>query len=253
MKSTDSVTIGIIHPGSIDAVLALNLVQIAKIKGSHFSEFIQVQGKGQIARNRNKIVVEFLRQTNSEWLLMIDSDEALPITAYKKLVDTADDRTRKIVSALVFADFEDENGNKRPIPTIYFHTPETGNVAIDAYPDNQVLEVDAVGTGCLLIHRSILLDIQKNVTAHQGADWCWFFEGAINGIWFGEDLLFSKRMKSLGHSIFVHTGAIVPHHKDYWLDERHHAPIRDHSLSLLAEQHSTSSVPLAEDVPPHRR
>jgi hypothetical protein len=107
---------------------------------------------------------------------------------------------------------------------------EKGLQPIDAYPEDQLIEVDAVGTGCILIHRSVLLDMQKQATPNQGSNWAWFVEGAIDGTYFGEDLLFSKRLKSMGYKIHAHTGAILPHHKQFWLDERHHTPMRDHAI-----------------------
>ena len=248
MKHTDRVCIGMINDGTIDAALVLDLIQLAKIKDSRFDSFIQVQGKGQITRNRNKVVQEYLKQSAAEWLLFIDSDERLPPAMYKKLIEAADDRTRLIISALVFADFEDANDNKRPIPTIYYQDSENGFNPIDAYPLDQVIEVDGTGTGCLLIHRSVFLTIQKSATENQGKDWCWFIEGAINGTYWGEDLLFSRRLRSLGFKIFAHTGAILPHHKQFWLDDRHHALIREAVIKSHQEQ-STSEVPLASDVP----
>jgi hypothetical protein len=108
--------------------------------------------------------------------------------------------------------------------------------AIDAYPLDSIIEVDAVGTGCLLIHRSVLLDMQQKATPNQGKDWAWFVEGAIDGIYFGEDLLFSKRLKSMGYKIHAHTGAILPHHKQFWLDERHHKAMRDHAIQQAKQE-----------------
>jgi hypothetical protein len=134
------------------------------------------------------------------------------------------------VSGLVFAAFFDGDDGLRPVPTIYKMDMEKGLQPIDAYPIDKLIEVDATGTGCLLIHRKVLLDMQANATAHQGKDWAWFVEGAIDGTYFGEDLLFSKRLKSMGYKIFAHTGAILPHHKQFWLDDRHHIPMRNHAI-----------------------
>ena len=176
------------------------------------------------------MVKTFLESTDADWLLLIDSDERLSIDAWHKLIDAAHDKDRPIVSGLVFAAFFDGDDGLRPVPTIYRMDPEKGLEAIDAYPINELIEVDATGTGCLLIHRSVLLDMQKQATPNQGKDWAWFVEGAIDGTYFGEDLLFSKRLKSMGYKIHAHTGAILPHHKQFWLDERHHTPMRDHAI-----------------------
>jgi hypothetical protein len=219
-----------VNNGTINALLAIDLIHIAKERNGHFDHMVQVGNIGLTTRSRNVVVKTFLEKTDAEWLLMIDSDERLSLETWHKLLDSAHDKDRPIVSGLVFAAFFDGADELRPVPTIYKMDMEKGLQPIDAYPVNQLIEVDAVGTGCILIHRKVLLDMQANATAHQGKDWAWFVEGAIDGTYFGEDLLFSKRLKSMGYSIFAHTGAILPHHKQFWLDERHHIQMRNHAI-----------------------
>jgi hypothetical protein len=219
-----------VNNGTIDSLLAMDLIHIAKEKDGHFDHMVQVGNIGLTTRSRNVVVKTFLETTNANWLLMIDSDERLSLDTWHKLIDSAHDKDRPIVSGLVFAAFFDGEDALRPVPTIYRMDLETGLQPIDGYPENQLIEVDAVGTGCILIHRSVLLDMQKQATFNQGKNWAWFVEGAIDGTYFGEDLLFSKRLKSMGYKIHAHTGAILPHHKQFWLDERHHTPMRDHAI-----------------------
>ena len=219
-----------VNNGTIDALLAMDLIHVAREKGGHFDHLVQVGNVGLTTRSRNVVVKTFLETTDADWLLMIDSDERLSLATWHKLIDAAHDKDRPIVSGLVFAAFFDGEDSLRPVPTIYRMDPEKGLEAIDAYPIDELIEVDATGTGCLLIHRSVLLEMQKQATPNQGKDWAWFVEGAIDGTYFGEDLLFSKRLKSMGYKIFAHTGAILPHHKQFWLDERHHIPMRNHAI-----------------------
>ena len=219
-----------VNNGTINSLLAMDLIHIAREKNGHFDHMVQVGNIGLTTRSRNVVVKTFLETTDADWLLMIDSDERLSLDAWHKLIDAAHDKDRPIVSGLVFAAFFDGEDGLRPVPTIYRMDPEKGLEAIDAYPINELIEVDATGTGCLLIHRSVLLDMQKQATPNQGKDWAWFVEGAIDGTYFGEDLLFSKRLKSMGYKIHAHTGAILPHHKQFWLDDRHHIPMRNHAI-----------------------
>ena len=230
MKAKDRVCIGMVNNGTIDSLLAMDLIHIAKEKDGHFDHMVQVGNIGLTTRSRNVVVKTFLETTNANWLLMIDSDERLSLDTWHKLIDSAHDKDRPIVSGLVFAAFFDNEDALRPVPTIYTMDSEKGLQPIDGYPENQLIQVDAVGTGCILIHRSVLLDMQKQATSNQGKNWAWFVEGAIDGTYFGEDLLFSKRLKSMGYKIYAHTGAILPHHKQFWLDERHHTPMRDHAI-----------------------
>ena len=230
MKTKDKVCIGIVNDGKINGQLAMDLIHIARHPSQKLDHMIQVGNIGLTTRSRNVVVKTFLETTDGAWLLLIDSDERLTIETWLKLVDAAHDKERLIVSGLVFAAFFDNDDALRPVPTIYRMTTDKGLESIDDYPLDQIIEVDATGTGCLLIHRSVLLKMKENATSHQGKDWAWFVEGAIDGTYFGEDLLFSKRLKSLGFKIWAHTGAILQHKKEFWLDERHHQPFREAAL-----------------------
>ena len=226
MKSGDKVCIGIVNDGTINALLAMDFIHIARHPQGKLDHMVQVGNIGLTTRSRNVVVKTYLETTEAEWLLLIDSDERLTLETWFKLLETAHHKERPIVSGLVFAAFFDGDDALRPVPTIYRMNETNGLQPIDDYPQNEVIEVDAAGTGCLLIHRSVLLEMQKQATTNQGKDWAWFVEGAIEGTYFGEDLLFSKRLKSLGYKIHAHTGAILPHQKQFWLDERHHLPMR---------------------------
>jgi len=225
-----------VNNGTIDALLAMDLIHVAREKGGHFDHMVQVGNVGLTTRSRNVVVKTFLETTDADWLLMIDSDERLSLETWHKLIDSAHDKDRPIVSGLVFAAFFDDEDGLRPVPTIYKMSMEKGLQPIDAYPIDELIEVDAVGTGCILIHRKVLLDMQAQATPNQGKDWAWFVEGAIDGTYFGEDLLFSKRLKSMGYKIFAHTGAILPHHKQFWLDDRHHIPMRNHAIQQVKDE-----------------
>jgi hypothetical protein len=235
MKTKDKVVIGMVNDGSINANLVVDLLQIRGKRSDKFDSFIQVSNIGLLTRSRNLLVKTFLDQTDAAWLLMMDSDERLELDTWDKLINGAHDKDRPVLSALVFAAFFDDDVSLRPIPTIYRDLPGSGLQAMDDYPIDQIIKVDAVGTGCLLIHRSILLELQEKSTENQGKDWSWFVDGAIAGRWFGEDLLFCKRLASLNIPIHAHTGAICAHNKTFWLDQRHHKIFRDAALELKQE------------------
>lgn len=153
---------------------------------------------------------------------MIDSDELLSVANFDLLCSVAHEKERPIVAGLVFAAFgKPTDIHQKPVPTIFYDGPE-GFVSLDAYPKNSIFEVDAAGTGCLLIHRSVLIKMRESADENMGDKWCWFWDGPINGEWVGEDLLFCRRVRALGFPITVHTGVVLPHYKGEWLDERHH-------------------------------
>ena len=114
----------------------------------------------------------------------------------------------------------------KPVPAIFQDSPD-GFLPLYKYDKNAVFEIDAAGTGCLMVHRSVLEAMREAADPNQGKDWCWFWDGPVKGEWIGEDLLFCRRIKSLGFPIYVNTAAILPHSKSYWLKEEHHELWRD--------------------------
>jgi GT2 family glycosyltransferase len=220
MKTAHKVSIGTCDPGQVNGEFAFSLIQIALSRSSRLGTFVRVKGSGLLSKQRNRVVKKFL-ETKSDWLLMIDSDEVLTTEAFDKLIETAHEKDRPIVAGLVFASFDTGEPYPMPLPTIFLDAPE-GFLPLHKYDKDSVFQVDAAGTGCLLVHRSVLEAMRENADEHQGTDWCWFWDGPINGDWIGEDLQFCRRVRSLGFPIYVHTGAILPHSKSYLLSDRQH-------------------------------
>jgi len=227
MKSAHKVSIGSCDPGTVNGAFAYRLIQLAQARSARLGPFVRVKGSGLLSKQRNRVVKQFLDGTKSDWLLLIDSDEQLSLEAFDKLLETAHDKERPVVAGLVFAGFGIEGAPyPKPVPAIFQDAPE-GFLPLYKYDKNSVFEIDAAGTGCLLIHRSVLEKMRETADKNQGTDWCWFWDGPVDGNWIGEDLLFCRRIRALGFPIYVNTGAILPHQKSYWLDERHHQLWKD--------------------------
>jgi hypothetical protein len=227
MKSAHKVSIGSCDPGIVNGAFAYRLIQLAQARSARLGPFVRVKGSGLLSKQRNRVVKQFLDGTKSDWLLLIDSDEQLSLEAFDKLLETAHDKERPVVAGLVFAGFGIEGAPyPKPVPAIFQDAPE-GFLPLYKYDKDSVFEIDAAGTGCLLIHRSVLEKMRETADKNQGPDWCWFWDGPVDGNWIGEDLLFCRRIRALGFPIYVNTGAILPHQKSYWLDERHHQLWKD--------------------------
>lgn len=221
MKTAHKVTIGTCDPGTVNGAFAFSLIQLVQHRENRLGPFVRVKGSGLLSKQRNRVVKQFL-QTKSDWLLMMDSDEQLPVETFDKLIETAHHTERPVVAGLVFASFDSPGSvYPRPVPTIFADTPD-GFLPLNNYDRNSIFEIEAAGTGCLLIHRSVLEKMRETADPHQGTDWCWFWDGPVSGEWIGEDLQFSRRIRSLGFPIYVNTGAILPHQKSYWLEEKQH-------------------------------
>lgn len=222
MKSGHKVSIGACDPGTVNAAWAYNMIQLVQVRDDKLGPFVRIKGSGLLSKLRNRVVAGFLDNTKSDWLLMIDTDEQLSVQTFDKLIQAAHDKERPVVSGLVFAAFDaHKNLYPKPVPAIFAES-EAGFLPLYKYDKDSIFEIEACGTGCLLIHRSVLEKMREAADPNQGDNWCWFWDGPINGEWISEDLLFSRRIRQLGFPIHVHTGAILPHQKSYWLSEEHH-------------------------------
>ena len=229
MRSAETVAFAWIDPGQVEGAFAHALTELVRERGKKITAFIRVEG-GLISRQRNQVVKTFLDSDDSDWLLMVDSDEVLTVPVFDLLVETAHAIERPVVSGLVFTASSSAGGDglaPSPMPCIFKATNVGVRVTpfID-YPPFEVVEVDAAGTGCLMVHRSVLESIREHADDLGGPDWCWFRDMPMAGDWFGEDLYFCRLVRSLGFPIHAHTGAVLPHRRFYWLDNRSHEVAR---------------------------
>jgi hypothetical protein len=101
--------------------------------------------------NRNSIVNEGFLNGDAEWIFWIDDDTVPPIDAIIRLVKAG----REFIAGLYFLPQEPYN------PIAYKRTPENLYNPIYNYPKGGVFEVDSVGMGCTLIHRSVYQRIKN--------------------------------------------------------------------------------------------
>ena len=120
MKTGHKVTIGSCDPGSVNGSFAYTLIQLAQARSSRLGPFVRIKGSGLLSKQRNRVVKQFLDNTDSDWLLMLDSDEQLSVSAFDALIDTAHDKDRPIVAGLVFAGFGvPGKAYPKPVPCIF--------------------------------------------------------------------------------------------------------------------------------------
>jgi len=155
--------------------------------------------------NRNKIVYNFLNNTEHDWLLFLD-DDMIPHKGFdvKKLINSG----KKVVSGLTVV-----MAKGVPSPLIMKKLEgndevryRTFNVSDLEEDGTSLVEVDGVGTGCLLIHRDVLEAIKPP----------WFrFQFTENGeLKLSEDYTFSNKVREAGFKMFIDCEAIVGHAKN---------------------------------------
>lgn len=130
----------------------------ASLSREHDLREIISMGAMTADHNRNAIVRDFLK-TDSEWLFWVDSDTLVPVGAVSRMLAHG----RTLVSGLYY-------GKNAPHDPIAYTVYNGGFAPIDRtlrWERGEILPVDAVGMGCMLTHRSVFEDIQKNYEVFQ--------------------------------------------------------------------------------------
>ena len=226
MRSKDRVTVAWIDGGQVDGQFAVSMIGLYAARSARIGSVMRVAG-GLLSRQRNEVVASFLDSNEADWLFFIDSDETISPEAFDKLCAAAHETERPVVAGLYFGAWD--NGNLYPdIVPMIMRRNETGRYnPVDDIPADAIIDIDAAGTGALMIHRSVLEAVRDASNAspmadHEAGKWCWFRDMAVAGDWFGEDIFFCARVRDLGFPIVAATGARLAHHKHFWVTDAHY-------------------------------
>ncbi len=186
---------------------------------------LAVESGAVIARGRNQVVREFLK-LDADWLWMIDTDMTWEPDVLERLIEAAHPTLRPIVGGLCFAYMRQET--RKFWPTLYAWVPGTERLRrLNKYPLDTLIPVAATGAACLLVHRSVLVEMATRWPPPRP----WFDEtpfydtdtdgNAIlaSGDEYSEDISFCLRAQAAGFPIHVHTGIRCGHVKSFEVDE----------------------------------
>lgn len=157
----DKVAIGIPFYGPQEGAWwsqLVNHVASLPLQGVEYSGLI-ISGAMAADHNRNAIVRDFLA-TDADWLFWIDADTIIPNGAIKRLLGLG----KTLASGLYYG-----KGEPHP-PIAYIKRPDGAYQAIDRTQEwerGEIIPIDAAGCGCLLSHRSVYEDIQKDYVVLQ--------------------------------------------------------------------------------------
>lgn len=213
---TPSLTIATITAGSCRMEFTASLIT----SQSAWSTFIPVSSGPYLDMGRNEAVKKYRVASNDDFLLFVDTDIQFTAEDIWALVDAA-------------TEVHGETGVWPVVAGLYLGVVAHGrhrNVIayklgddqllypfsideVDGVDQDSLIDVDAIGTGFMLIHRSTI----EHFTEHFEEPQVWFYEGAINGNWMGEDLIFCLRAKSLGHPVLAHPRVRLTHYKEVGL------------------------------------
>ena len=161
----------------------------------------------------------------AQWLFWVDTDMGFVPDTLDRLLAVADPVTAPAVGALCFANREthtDGYGGYRcsATPTLYTwgesDDGKSGFVPMWDYPRDQVVEVAATGSACIVIHRSIMEAVRDKF----GATWYQRLTNPTTGQLIGEDMSFCWRVREAGSRVLVDTSVKTTHLKPVWLQEQ---------------------------------
>lgn len=175
----------------------------------------------------------------AEWVFLMDVDQTFPRNTIPRLMDTVRRLDAKVVSVLYHlgrAPYGPVAGWVRTINSEDAYVNSKGEPWRDYYAPlgKGVVEVDWVGSGGLLIHRSVLSDI----------GWPPFIDEWAPGMSFrkvGHDVTFSERVKAAGFRIYVDTAINSAHGKFQYFDQTwaegfHHSQMVEHMDGVIHRQ-----------------
>lgn len=207
--------------------------------------FVWVVG-ALVTNARNRLVQQFLAQpedNQSEWMLFLDDDQLYPEVTLELLMSCADRVERRIVALPVWRFISKDDGPVRVTHNV-FDVDEAGSFAEwpGDLPPNVLLQVAAVGTGCMLIHRTALEEIQQLAMENgRGSNWCWFAQQTYlpADVCEGEDIWFCRLAAAARIPIFVNTTVTLQHAKTIMLQ----GPAPEGTYSIGGETFDTTTVP----------
>lgn len=198
IEGQKAIYLAVLNQGEIAVELAQCLDAI--IQSSPYPLVIDYSCEKPISYNRNQIVKRFLERPQYDYLVMIDSD-IVPPPDFLKLIDFEKD----IISPVCFA-FTKKNifplvlkKSKHKTTGFKYHPYES----IHPSKWKGLIEVDAVGTGAIILSRKVLEAVPypfKNIYDKTG-------EKQI-----GLDLNFCREAKLKGFKVFCHTDYLSSHH-----------------------------------------
>lgn len=182
--------------------------------------YMAIEATANLAKARNRLVDEFLTTfTDCDWLWFCDTDMVFPPDLMHRLVARAVECDVKILGGLCVIVTADG-----PVPTLFIDDPDSVTKVLLDWEPNQVAQVAATGTGCLLVHRDVLVDMRDKAGGSRNAWFGFDVVTADNGTeWaLGEDVSFCLRARRAGWKVHVDTTAHVGHHKGskvWWPEE----------------------------------
>ena len=187
-----TIYIGVLNQGNIRIELASMVNDYTH--QNKYRLLITYPDEKPISNNRNKIVQDFLYNSDADYLLMIDADIIPP----ENLLNLADFQ-KDIISPICFI------YQKNMVAPLVMRMNPEGTYGIMPFNGTEgLVEVDAVGTGCIILSRKVL--------EHPDLKAPFMNEYDQDGVKkYGLDFAFCRRAKKAGFKIYCHLDYACQH------------------------------------------
>ncbi len=159
---------------------------------------------GNFIPAQRELMLKRARDTNADFLAMIDDDMVLPSDAIVKLWEILDRDPR---CALAGALYYSRDG-LRPMAVDHWDEHRTTTAHTPAFDERTPIEVDGVGFGCVLVRVSALALLSEPFVRTQI-----FIEEHANRVRVcNEDYLFCASLRQKGFTVMLHPGVRCGHY-----------------------------------------
>ena len=214
MNTRKGIYIAVLNQGDIRAELAYVLTEFTH--QGKYDLMISYPGDKPISHNRNKIVQDFLQRKNFDYLLMLDDDN-VPPTNLLNLADFDKD----IICGLSFG-----WQKNMVIPSVFKRRPDGLYTVREFKGDEGLIEVDAAGSGQMMIARRVLEKMRYPFRNEYDRD-------GIKKL--GLDINFCQRAKEMGFRVYVHLDYICDHWVTFNLKEVYSTLVENKELKERLE------------------
>lgn len=170
---------------SVHTHFAYSLTQLYKTTSEVIDTYLFFDSSTILLNQREKLIEE-AKKINSDYVLWLDSDMVFPSTTALRLLE----HDKDIVGC---------NYLKRtnPIKPVAYKNVGDWDSFLPLKVEEELVEIEGVGMGCLLMKTEIFNQIQKP-----------YFEFTYNQLsndWLGEDFNVLKKLRDVGHKVYIDT------------------------------------------------
>ena len=234
----ETVSIAWCDSGNVDGKFMQGVIDVLLHSGIKFETSLRSQGN-QIGRQRETIVNYWYKENKSDWLLWVDSDVVLSPETFLRLWKKKDAVDKPLLTGVYFTTDTPEEPLMIPMPTVFEFVEQENTVGIQRIhplPEDKFMKVGAAGMGFVLMHRSVVDRIEKEIPGVP-----LFTEVGVNKSFMGEDIYFFALCDKVGIPVWCDTGAVVPHMKRFSFDVHYYnaffGGVKKESNLILPKHH----------------